>query len=88
MIFLLQSDDRARVNWCLKRMERASGEQNLNRAGSIVYTLVLMYVFSVPKFTNDVFLFTNGRNQARTRTSHCRGPCSGNLPAKIPQGTL
>lgn len=33
-------------------------------------------------------LFSNDRDQARSRAAHCRGPCRGDLPAEIPQGAL
>lgn len=57
-------------------------------AGTAIYTCVLTECSECPNSLIVFFLFTNGRNKARSRTSHCRGPCSGNLPAKIPQGAL
>lgn len=47
-----------------------------------------MYVFCEPKFTNCIFFVSNERSQARSGTSHGGGPCCGDLPAEIPQGSL
>lgn len=56
---LLQSDDRARVNWCLKHMAKSSGK--LNQVTVQMYfgicVSILMYMFCVPEFANFMFVF-------------------------------
>ena len=56
---LLQSDDRARVNWCLKHMAKSSGKLNWVTAQMhfSMCVSIFIYMFCLPEFTNFMFVF-------------------------------